>query len=183
MSCEEHRITIAEEAIALRNRVRVHLTVWKFKTDNIGTLIYMGEPHYMDVSWGNMIKQENKILNEKLKSYNKNISDSIWYIKNKLSSWFLTDKKNLSSFLGHYSLYDTDLSRYGHNLDCIIYPSVADGYKAANLALSPKSQNKIEMKFIYKAVLNDVTEQGVHLTRIEVGEISGEKINWLSCTN
>ncbi len=132
--CKELDVSVGDE---------IFLTQWELKQDKVGLVMYLGERNYMDNSWKDIIKKENEILSWKLKSYNTDISASISYVKNKLSTWFLADeKKILSSFLGHYSLYDTNLLQYGYDIDGIIYPSTRDGYKGLNLALSKKVEIK-----------------------------------------
>jgi len=173
-ACRELDISINEE---------VFLCEWKFIESNLGGIFYIGESNYMDVSWEQTIQKENEIFNKKLRSYSRETSESLKYIKNKLSSWFLRDNRSLSSFLGHYFLYDTNLSNYSYPVDFIIYPSVADSYKGANFALASKSINKIELTLVYRAIVNEITDQGVSLTRIEVGKNIGDKIKWMACKN
>lgn len=170
----------AIQELNIQKGEEIYFSMWKFKKNTtIGGAVFLKNKDLMPASWNKIICNQENRFRQKLLCYNKEISDSCIFIRDKISEWFLKENDySLSSFLAHYCLYDTDLSAYGYTIDCIIYPSVGDGFRTSNIAISTNSIRKIDLKYIIRGYLNEINDKGIILNVIEIGRPENFEINW-----
>ena len=170
-ACAECNVSIGEE---------IFISSWQFLDSDICGNFYLGNRTFMHPSWEDIITKNEKIMEKKFSCYNSNVKSAIHYINDRLMTWFLKDDKNYphSSFLAHYSLYDTDLSKYNSSVDCILYPSVENVYKNANIAVGAKSLHKIHLKTVTHGRLSEISNEGIKLEPIEVGICKNDRVFW-----
>src|SRR5690606_11329129 len=136
----------------------------------LGLHLYVGNREFMHAGTKDLILRSEHILQQKLVSYEQQKVDAINYINDRLTAWFLRDKSyTLSSFLGHYSLYGTNLSRYGYTVDGLLYPSIEEDFEGFNIAVAAGSISKISLVRVVHGVFTGLNRQGVSLDLIRVG--------------
>lgn len=158
----------------------IFFSTWKLKEkENIGIRPFLKIDNTMPNIWNKIVDRLIMQLNSKLSTYNFNKTNSIKFIIEKLSNWFLIpDNYTLSSFLGHYFLYDTNLLSYGYSTDCILYPSIAHSLEGVNIACSPNCVSKMELTQIVKGRFNYMDDKGLSLSISDVGIPSENTIIW-----
>jgi hypothetical protein len=117
------------------------------------------------------------------KSYSANKQAAFKYLVEKLSKYFISDNYNISSFLGHYLLYENRESS-PLKADAVIYPSLQAGLKNMNLAFHPDYVAKhMELKQVQKVIFENFEESGSWLSLSEVGlpDTVGN-IDWYAAT-
>lgn len=127
----------------------------------------------------------NKTNSEKLKqisqSYSQNKQDAFIYLNNKLSKYFVSDKYNISSFLGHYILYENG-SSVPLKADGIMYPSIQAGLNNINIAIHPDFvKSHLQLIQVQKIKFGQFENNRSALTLLKTGVPNEKnKIEWFS---
>ena len=102
-------------------------------------------------------------------TYSENRQEALKYINNKLSKYFLSDNYNISSFLGHYILYDSRNS-FPLKADAIMYPSIQAGLNNFNLAIHPDFvKNNLQLIQVQKVKFKHFEENASKLILLKTG--------------
>jgi hypothetical protein len=148
--------TALKECPNLKKGDVVYLSIWQpseFVSFHATNFLFMdnGKLH-------STIRDLNNSINEKLNNaidlYDDEKKKAILYLYNKLAEYFTSTDYNISSFLGHFHLYDgyeeTELQA-----DCVIYPSIKNNLENFNLAFHPDyAQKFVKLKYILKLKFN-----------------------------
>lgn len=138
-----------------------------------------------DVQLGEWIRDLNQTNAEKIKqisnSYSQNKQDAFMYLNNKLSKYFVSDNYNISSFLGHYILYDKRDS-FPLEADGIMYPSIQAGLNNINIAIHPNFvKSHLQLIQVQKIKFGQFENNGSALTLLKTGFPNEQnKIEWFS---
>lgn len=138
-----------------------------------------------DVQLGEWIRDLNQTNTEKLKqiskTYSQNKQDAFMYLNNKLSEYFVADNYNISSFLGHYILYE-DRNSFPLKADGIMFPSIKAGLNNINIAIHPDFvKSHLQLIDVQKIKFGQFENNGSALTLLKTGVPNEQnKIEWFS---
>jgi hypothetical protein len=169
-----------KEKAELVNKV-YYLSEWKINDNvrpNVAHLLYDESLDFSEPIAD--LNKSNHIQLEKLaQSYSLNKRNAFKLLSNKLSNFFVSNDIKISSFIGHYLLYDC---REESPLltDILLYPSIQERFAGVNLALHPEFvKNHVSIKKVLKVEIENIIEEDVIYKLLEVGlPINNQDINW-----
>lgn len=178
-SCEDTSIRECSNKISVGQNV--YISKWRIKKKskcNALMLIFDESIKHLGIDHMNYNERIINNFKNNLLIYSHDKQDAITYFMTTVGNYFIRNSHKLSSFLAHYSLYNS-YTNNPYPIDFIVYPSLKANHANFNLAIKPEFvDNEMELVEVTNVTIKEFTGDGTYSALIKIGKSILGKLQW-----